>query len=228
MYWHGVREYCNVYFCLNVATGTPTRHQSTATASLSTRWKTSAKMISFLGWLRSLAGTTVRGFTSIYWYKISKFWWGLHCSEVAYWLLNSSLELDNQHSQKSCRGKNIDVSEVNQGHWLVESGQWHENVDWTHLVLAFGKPLQQIKKTIYTLAYFNRCLAYLWLASNRLGLIKFGLSCPRLSSNIAACGDTCGDSASAPKLELVQMNNCKTLTIKKLMIILNGSSLKES
>ena len=63
MYWNGVREYCNVYFCLNAATGTPTRHQSTATALPSTRWKTLAKMISFLGWLRSLAGTTVRGFT---------------------------------------------------------------------------------------------------------------------------------------------------------------------
>ena len=39
--------------------------------------------------------------------------------------------------------KNIDVAEVNQRHWLEENGQWLENVDWTHLFLASGKPILQ-------------------------------------------------------------------------------------
>ena len=37
----------------------------------------------------------------------------------------------------------IDVAEVDQQHWLEESGQWLENVDLTHLVLASGKPVLQ-------------------------------------------------------------------------------------
>ena len=39
----------------------------------------------------------------------------------------------------------IDVAEVNQWRWLEESGQWLENVDRTHLVLAIGKPELQKK-----------------------------------------------------------------------------------
>ena len=34
--------------------------------------------------------------------------------------------------------KKVDLVEVNQGHCLEESGQWLENVDQTHLVLASG------------------------------------------------------------------------------------------
>ena len=36
--------------------------------------------------------------------------------------------------------KVIDVAEVNQWRWLEESGQWLENVDRTHLILASGQP----------------------------------------------------------------------------------------
>ena len=50
---------------------------------------------------------------------------------------------DSQHSQKIFRGKNINVAEVNQQRRLRESGQWLENVDQTHLVLACGKPVLQ-------------------------------------------------------------------------------------
>ena len=39
----------------------------------------------------------------------------------------------------------IDVAEVNQQHWLEESGRWFANVDQTHLVLASGKPVLQKK-----------------------------------------------------------------------------------
>ena len=39
----------------------------------------------------------------------------------------------------------IDVAEVNQRRWLEESGQWIENVDRTHLVLASGNPVLQKK-----------------------------------------------------------------------------------
>ena len=34
------------------------------------------------------------------------------------------------------------------GRWLAESGQWLENVDQTHLVLASGKPVLQKKKKV--------------------------------------------------------------------------------
>ena len=44
---------------------------------------------------------------------------------------------------KFFRGKIINVSEVNQWRWLEESGQWLENVDQTHLVLASGKLVLQ-------------------------------------------------------------------------------------
>ena len=42
-------------------------------------------------------------------------------------------------------GKIINLAEVNQQCWLEESGQWLENVDQTHLVLASGKPVLQKK-----------------------------------------------------------------------------------
>ena len=42
--------------------------------------------------------------------------------------------------QKNQR-KIFNVAEVNQQRWLEERGQWLENVDLTHLVLASGKPV---------------------------------------------------------------------------------------
>ena len=42
-----------------------------------------------------------------------------------------SAGFDSQHSQKHFRGKIINVAEVNLRRWLVESGRWLENVDWT-------------------------------------------------------------------------------------------------
>ena len=48
--------------------------------------------------------------------------------------------LDSQHSPKNFIGKMINVAEVNQRHWLKESGQWLENV---HRVLANGTPVLQ-------------------------------------------------------------------------------------
>ena len=41
------------------------------------------------------------------------------------------------------RGNIIDVAEADQWGSLEESGQWLENVDQTHLVLASGKPVLQ-------------------------------------------------------------------------------------
>ena len=37
----------------------------------------------------------------------------------------------------------INVAEVNQQRWLEVSGQWLENVDRTHLILASGKSVLQ-------------------------------------------------------------------------------------
>ena len=51
-----------------------------------------------------------------------------------------------QASQKNFRGNITDVAEVIQRRWLEESGQWFENVVWTHLVLAGGKP--EVKKQL--------------------------------------------------------------------------------
>ena len=52
----------------------------------------------------------------------------------------------------------MDVAEVNQQHWLVESGQWLENVDRTHLVLASGK--QVLQKNLISL------LAVSWIQTH--------------------------------------------------------------
>ena len=43
----------------------------------------------------------------------------------------------------------INVAEVIQRCWLEESGQWLDNVDRTHLVLASGKPVLQKKFASY-------------------------------------------------------------------------------
>ena len=52
---------------------------------------------------------------------------------------------NTQHFPNFFRGKIIDVAEVNQQCRLDECGQWLENVDQTHLVLASGKPVLQKK-----------------------------------------------------------------------------------
>ena len=75
----------------------------------------------------------------------------LRSTEVAYSLLT-------QYSQKKFRGKIIDVAEVNQQRWLEEIGQWLENVDRTHLVLARGKPASTTKKEWLKQSNFNCCI----------------------------------------------------------------------
>ena len=53
--------------------------------------------------------------------------------------------LDSQHSQIFLEIKFVHLAEINQWRCLEESGQWLENVDGTHLVLASGKlELQKI------------------------------------------------------------------------------------
>ena len=64
--------------------------------------------------------------------------WGLYSTEIP-----SSLGFDSRHSRNFFRGKIIDVTEVNQWHWLEKSGHGLENVDKIHLVLASGKPVLQ-------------------------------------------------------------------------------------
>ena len=59
----------------------------------------------------------------------------------------SSPGFDSQFSWNIFRDKIIKFAEVNQRRWLEESGQWLENVDWTYLVLASGKPVQQKKNS---------------------------------------------------------------------------------
>ena len=50
---------------------------------------------------------------------------------------------DSQHSKKISEEQIIDVAEFNQRRWLEETGQWLENVDQIHPVLANGKPILQ-------------------------------------------------------------------------------------
>ena len=63
---------------------------------------------------------------------------GLHSTEVAYLLLTQHPRVQFPAFPKKFRlkGKINYVAEINQQRRLVESGQWLENVDWTHLVLA--------------------------------------------------------------------------------------------
>ena len=58
-------------------------------------------------------------------------------------LLTQQPGFDSQAIQENSEEKIINVAEVKQRRWLEESGQWLENVDQTHLVLASGKPIQQ-------------------------------------------------------------------------------------
>ena len=57
---------------------------------------------------------------------------------IAQWLASM---FDSRRSRKFFRV--INIAEVNQWRWLVESGHWLENIDRTHLVLASGKPVLQ-------------------------------------------------------------------------------------
>ena len=50
---------------------------------------------------------------------------------------------DSQHCQKNSGEKIVDVAGVNRWHGLEESGQWLENVDRTHFVLASDKLVLQ-------------------------------------------------------------------------------------
>ena len=59
----------------------------------------------------------------------------------------SSPWFDSKCSKKNFRGKIIHVAEVNQQCWLGESGQWLENVDWTHPYLVIWLVASQYYKT---------------------------------------------------------------------------------
>ena len=56
--------------------------------------------------------------------------------------------------------KNVHIAEVNQIRCFEESGQWLQNVDWTHLVLASGKRVSTKNgvKLLYA-TYFLPCFA---------------------------------------------------------------------
>ena len=55
----------------------------------------------------------------------------------------SSRRSNSQCSQKISRLKIVDVAEVYHWHCLEESGQWLENVDQPHQILASGKLVLQ-------------------------------------------------------------------------------------
>ena len=46
---------------------------------------------------------------------------------------------ESQLSQQFSEETHVKVAEVYKRHWFEESGQWLENVDQTHLILASGK-----------------------------------------------------------------------------------------
>ena len=51
----------------------------------------------------------------------------------------AALSLIPSIPKKNSEEKIVDIAEVNQWPCLEESGQWLENVDQTHLVVASGK-----------------------------------------------------------------------------------------
>ena len=53
---------------------------------------------------------------------------------------------DSQRSHTNFGGKKFNVAEDSLQRWLEESGQWLENVDQIHLVLASGKPVLQKRR----------------------------------------------------------------------------------
>ena len=53
--------------------------------------------------------------------------------------------------------KLVDVAEVVQLHCLEESGQWLENVDQMHVVLASGKLPKKIKLRIFWAYFYPHC-----------------------------------------------------------------------
>ena len=79
--------------------------------------------------------------------KLGMAFWGLHSTEVAYLLLTQLTWVQiTAFPPKKFKVTSIsDVAEVNQQHWLEESGRWFANVDQTYLVLASGKPVLQKK-----------------------------------------------------------------------------------
>ena len=77
----------------------------------------------------------------------------LQSTEVAYLLLTQQPQIRLPVFQKMFRGNIIDVAEVNQRRWLEESGQWLENVDRTHLVLASGK---LVLKKVVLVSFFHQ------------------------------------------------------------------------
>ena len=70
-------------------------------------------------------------------------WRGMHSTEVVYLLLTQKPQVRIPAFPIFFSGNFFKVTEVNQQRWWEESGQWLENVDRTHLVLASGKPVQQ-------------------------------------------------------------------------------------
>ena len=67
---------------------------------------------------------------------------GLHSTEVAYSPLTrpSSPGFDSQHFSEE---KLSMLLRLNQRCWIEDSGQWLENIDWTHLVLDWANPVPQ-------------------------------------------------------------------------------------
>ena len=62
---------------------------------------------------------------------------------LAYLLLDPAAQCSIPSIPQKVSERKIVVAEVNQLRGLEESGQWFENVDQTHLVLASGKLLFQ-------------------------------------------------------------------------------------
>ena len=72
------------------------------------------------------------------------------------------------------RGKIINIAEIYQWLWLEESGQRLENVDWTHLELASGKPVLQNFITFNQVSDWTRlCTNSNAAKKHRCPLIKF-------------------------------------------------------
>ena len=86
----------------------------------------------------------------------SFFFWG-GGGGIVQRLQNRCPRFESQHSRNFLKEKMVDLVEVNQRGCIEESGQWHDNINRTHLVMASGKlVLQNKNKQGFFVSYLPR------------------------------------------------------------------------
>ena len=85
----------------------------------------------------------------------------------------AALGLNHSISKMFFGGKIIDVAEVNWWPWFKDCGEWLENVDWTHLVLASGNSVPQKTNWLKLIKLDQFWPAQAWIKSHILVAAAF-------------------------------------------------------